>query len=283
MARRQIGTVSALARYPFKSMLGEHLDQLEFTEHGAIGDRAYALREVVTGQIASAKKFPRLFEFSAAYDSPPAPGRVNPLTITLPDSRKIHAEDPDAAEVISAALGREMKLERAESAKDERAGIDPATIFADVPFDKIFPGMKVMPDNFRLEKASFFDTAVMHVIATGTLRHMEKLAAGSNFDPRRFRPTILVDTGDRDDAFLEDDWTVGTLQVGDHLKIVAMQPALRCVMTTHPQQEPEREALQRDYAVLRTAAFHHQANVGVFASIGAGGTVRVGAPVYLVE
>jgi uncharacterized protein YcbX len=278
MARKQIGTVSDLARYPVKSMLGEHPEALEFTERGAIGDRAYALRELVTGQIASAKKFAKLFEFRAAYDSPPVAGRMNPITITLPDSRKIHVEDPEAAETISAALGRKMKLERAESAKGERAGIDPATIFADVGFEKIFPGMTTMPDNFRLEKASFFDTNVMHVIATGTLRHLSKLKAGSNFDPRRFRPTILVETGARDDAFIEDEWIGGTLEVGDGLKIVAMQPALRCVMTTHPQ-----ENLERDYAILRTAAFNHKANVGVFAEIGAGGKVRVGDPVYLVQ
>ncbi len=278
MARRQIGTVSELARYPVKSMLGEHPQELEFTKRGAIGDRAYALREVVTGQIASAKKFAKLLEFHAAYDSMPAAGARNPITITLPDSRKIHLEDAGAADAISAALGRKMKLERAESAKDERAGIDPATIFADVPLDKIFPGMKTMPDNFKLEKASFFDTNVMHVIATGTLRHLSKLTAGSNFDPRRFRPTIMVDTGARDDSFIEDEWIGGTLEVGDGLTVVAMQPALRCVMTTHPQ-----ENLERDYAILRTTAFHHKANLGVFASIGAGGKVRLGDPVYLVS
>src|SRR5208337_2598975 len=60
MARRMVGKVSALARYPVKSMLGEQLDELHFTERGAAGDRAYALRELVTRQIASAKKFPRL-------------------------------------------------------------------------------------------------------------------------------------------------------------------------------------------------------------------------------
>jgi len=91
MARRMIGKVSALARYPVKSMLGEQLDELHFTGRGAVGDRAYALRELVTRQIASAKKFPRLFEFRAAYDSAPAPDRAAPVTIELPGGRKIHA------------------------------------------------------------------------------------------------------------------------------------------------------------------------------------------------
>jgi len=279
MARRMIGKVSALARYPVKSMLGEQLDELHFTERGAVGDRAYALRELATRQIASAKKFPRLFEFRAAYDSAPAPERAAPVTIELPGARKIHAGDADSSELISAALGRKVRLERAASATGELAGIDPATVFGDLPVDKVFPGLTAatMPDYFALHKESFFDSAVMHVIASGTLRHMAKLAApGSVFDPRRFRPTILVDTGERDDAFIEDQWINATLEVGDGVRIVAMRPALRCVMTTHPQED-----LARDYAILRTAAFHHRANIGVFASIGAAGRVRVGDPVYL--
>lgn len=279
MARELVGKVSSLARYAVKSMLGEKLDKVLVTERGVVGDRAYALREVATRQIASAKKFPKLFEFRAGYDSPPAPGRPAPVTIELPDGRKIHAEDENASQLISEALGRKMILERSSSARAEHAGIDAATIFADVPIEKVIPGLtaETMPNHFALEKESFFDTAVMHVIASGTLRHMAKLAApGSIFDPRRFRPTIFVDSGERDDAFLEDDWIGGTLAVGSGLKIVALQPALRCVMTTHPQED-----LKRDYTILRTAAYHHRANVGVFASIGAAGQVKIGDPVYL--
>jgi len=274
-----IGKVGALGRYPVKSMLGEQLDELHFTERGAVGDRAYALRELATRHIASAKKFPRLFEFRATCDRAPASTQMAPVTIEMPGGRTIHAEDADASELISAALGRMVSLERATTACGELAGIDPATIFGDVPVDKVIPGLTaaMLPDCMPLEKESFFDTAVMHVIASGTLRHMAKLSApGSVFDPRRFRPNIFVDTGERDDAFLEDEWLGGTLEVGDRLRIVAMRPALRCVMTTHPQED-----LPRDYTILRTAAFHHQANVGVFASIGAAGGVRVGDPVYL--
>jgi hypothetical protein len=274
-----IGRVSALARYPVKSMLGEQLDELHFTERGAVGDRAYALRETATRHIASAKKFPRLFEFRAACDSAAASGSLPPVTIELPGGRKIHAEDADASELISAALGRKVSIERATTARGEMAGVDPATLFADVPVDKVFPGVTAAmpPDFVPLEKEGFFDSAVVHVVASGTLRHMAKLAAsGSVFDPRRFRPNIFVDTGERDDAFLEDEWIGGTLEVGDGVRIVEMRPALRCVMTTHPQDD-----LPRDYTILRTAALHHRANVGVFASIAAAGRVRLGDPMYL--
>src|SRR5260370_16450424 len=170
--------------------------------------------ELVTRQIASAKKFSKLREFRSSYGSPPAPGRAAPITIELPDGRKIHAEDPDAAEVISAALGRKMSLESSSTAHAEHAGIDAATIFADVPIEKVIPGLTVatMPDNFALEKESFFDAAVMHVIASGTLRHMAKLAApGSIFDPRRFRPPIFVASPPPAPAFFHPDCTAAPL------------------------------------------------------------------------
>jgi uncharacterized protein YcbX len=63
---------------------------------------------------------------------------------------------------------------------------------------------------------------------------------------------------------------------GGIVKIVAMQPALRCVMTMHRQEE-----LGRDLRIIRAAAQFHKATVGVFASVGATGTVRLGDPVYL--
>jgi MOSC domain-containing protein len=279
MDRWQIGVVASLWRHPVKSMLGEQLAQVLVTERGVIGDRAWALRELATRQIVSAKKFARMYAFRATCDEEPAPGRLAPVSIRLPDGSVIRAEDPDASEQIGAALGRKVKLERAEDAGREHAGIDPKTVFADVPVEKVIPGLtaQTMPADFGLAAGTFFDSAVMHVLASGTLRHMSRLtAAASIFDPRRFRPSIYVDTGAADDHFIEDDWLDGVLAVGESVRIASLRPALRCVMTTHAQDD-----LPQDYRVLRTAAYHHRANAGVFAAVAAGGMVRVGDPVFL--
>jgi len=50
------GVVSALHRYPVKSMLGEDVVQLEVDAHGAVGDRALALIDTATGKVATAKQ-----------------------------------------------------------------------------------------------------------------------------------------------------------------------------------------------------------------------------------
>jgi uncharacterized protein YcbX len=277
MARVKIGEVSALERFPVKSMMGEKPRNFEVGPGGVIGDRAYALREAATDRIASAKKWIQLFDCSARFESEPRAGALPPVRIELPGGKTLHAEDANASELISEAMNRKFRLERANAASAEHAGIDPKTVFGEVPVDKIFPGVtsETMPDHFALWKGTFFDTATMHLIATGTLAHMRKLTPGSDFDPRRFRANILVDTGSAADHFIEDDWLGGTLAIGD-VRIVSMQPALRCVMTTHPQQ-----GLPRDPAALRTVAVHHKANAGVFAWVGAPGAIGIGDSVYL--
>jgi uncharacterized protein YcbX len=116
-------------------------------------------------------------------------------------------------------------------------------------------------------------------LASGTLAHLRTLiGADAQLDPRRFRPNIFVETAPGAEGFMEDDWLEGTLEVGESVRIVQLRPTLRCVMTTHSQAD-----LVRDLRILRTAVQHHHDHVGVWASISAAGTVRVGDPVVLVR
>jgi uncharacterized protein YcbX len=280
MERRQIGVVQDLFRYPVKSMRGERLSAVDIGAHGVTGDRAYALREA-NGRIVTAKKWANMLEFGAHYDAPPVPGALAPLRITLSDGRTIQAQAPDASAMLSAVLGRPVVLERAQSEQPSHAEIDPATVFGDVPVEQVLPERTAatMPDSFALPPGTFFDSGSIHVLASGTLAHLRTLiGADVQLDPRRFRPNILVETTPGIEGFLEDDWLEGTLEVGESVRIVQMRPTLRCVMTTHQQAD-----LVRDLRILRTAAQHHHDHIGVWASIGAAGTVRVGDPVVLVK
>jgi uncharacterized protein len=280
MERRPIGMVKNLFRYPVKSMQGERLRVVDIGPQGVIGDRAYALREA-NGRVMTAKKWPTLLECAARYGVLPRPDALALLSITVPDGRNLQARDPNVSAVLSTMLGRPVVLERAQPDQHHRAAIDPSTVFGDVPVETLKPGYTAatLPDSRVLPPGRFFDAASLHLLASGTLAYLHTLMGGdAQVDPRRFRPNILIETEAGFEGFVEDRWLDGAFEVGERVRIVQLRPTLRCVMTTHRQAE-----LGRDLRLLRTAAQHHDAQVGVWASIGTPGTVQIGDPVVLVR
>lgn len=73
-----VGRISSLWRFPVKSMAGEQLLDAALTSRGFVGDRAYALIDVETGKVVSAKsakRFPDILSCRAAFlDAIPRPG-----------------------------------------------------------------------------------------------------------------------------------------------------------------------------------------------------------------
>jgi hypothetical protein len=260
-------------------MLGEQIRSLPISVCGGMGDRIWALRDLESARIASAKKYARLLEFRASYESSPtneAPGRVR---IEMPDGRMFDAEEAGVSEAISAVIGKPLRLERAQSHRREKTGIDPATVFGDVPVENLIPEhtAQTLPDYFELKEGSFFEKAALHVLASGSVDHLRRLQPEAAIDLRRFRPNLYIETGAEWTDFVEDAWLGGTLSVGATLRIDDMQPALGCVTTTLAQGD-----LPRDLGVLRTSAKHHGGCVGVFGAVQApGGLVRIGDSVSL--
>ena len=115
-------TVVGLWRYPVKSMMGEELNAAEVTDRGLVGDRQFALLDASTGKVAGAKnprKWGNFFDFRAAYVAPPKPGSELPtVRLTLPDGTVITSEEPDLAQTLSRALGREVLFARAQGAAE---------------------------------------------------------------------------------------------------------------------------------------------------------------------
>jgi uncharacterized protein YcbX len=263
--RHQIGIVQALWRYPVKSMRGEPLAVTLVTERGLAGDRQWALRELKYGGVMSARAWPMLLALKASCTGDPIRDDAIPVMIELPDCRAIAADDPSASATLSALLKREVQLERVRTTRPTQA-----------EFEAIMRG-EAMPPN-----RDFFDEDVIHILATGTLAHLRNLQGGSaDFDPRRFRANVIVDTGAAAPGFLEDQWLDGTIEIGgeagsgEPVRIAGIRPALRCAVITHPLDE-----LPHDPSILRTAHQHHQAYVGVFAAVAAAGTIRIGDPVW---
>ena len=59
------------------------------TPNGSVGDRAWALRDVTSGRIASAKKYPVLLNFRAKYVEEPTPSDPGRVLIEMPDGRTL--------------------------------------------------------------------------------------------------------------------------------------------------------------------------------------------------
>jgi uncharacterized protein len=283
-AQAALGSVVALWRYPVKSMMGEELNAADVTEGGLLGDRAYALVDSADGKVTSAKnprKWPRLFDFRAVLAGAPAVGRELPaVRITLPDGTTVSSEQPDAHRILSTALEREVALHGAVRRLQEvgaPASAGPQTGTA----EEYWPDMDGLDyrdtvTEFSLPEGTFFDCATVHVLTTATIDRLRELYPQGRFEARRFRPNIVVQPADGVTGFAENAWVGHTLAIGDTIRLNVTGPCPRCVMTTLPQGD-----LPKDAGILRTAAQHNQASVGVYASVLRGGTIRRGDAVRL--
>lgn len=279
-AKRLVGTVKELWRYPVKSMLGGTVSELLITEQGGLGDRAWALRDQRNGRIVSAKRMPRLLEFRAAYEMKPTPGSAGVVRIETPDGDTLYAGHEDASARISRILGRPVVLDNFADL-DEKTSIDRNTVFGDVPVSQMKPDWtpETMPDYFQLKSGSFLEIGAVFLLASGSVGHLRCLQGGTALiDRRRFRPNLYIDTGQVSGRFVEDDWLGGKLTIGGSVVLDKFAPTLWCVGSTLAQEE-----LPRDRSILRTIARGHQGCLGVYGSVASTGLIRVGDPVVLTD
>jgi MOSC domain-containing protein len=253
MAAPTLGSVSALWRYPVKSMQGEQISSAPITERGILGDRAYALLDRDTGHIASAKhprKWSALLACRAAFDEPPQLGAPLPsLRLTLPDGSVISSAQPDADKLLSHALGRAVALVThtvaAPTREADRTPLDD---------DSAEPVIRQETIAHAAPAGTFFDYAPLHILTTATLDHAQDLYPAGRFAISRFRPNIVVAPAEGQRGFVENAWIGQTLVIGAELRLRVIDPCPRCVVTTLAQAD-----LPHDPAILRTLGRHNTA------------------------
>ena len=277
------GSVVALQRYPVKSMIGEALNAVEVNEVGLLCDRAYAIVDSSDGKVASAKnprKWPDLFHFRADFvDFPQLGSKVPPVRITLPDGTLVTSDQADISQILSRVLSRTVTFDVVSRGRQESATISrPGSI---AKAEEYWPDIEGLDHrdtvtDFALPEGTFFDTAVVHVLTTATLDRLREEYPQGRFEARRFRPNIVVQTKIGEKGFVENAWIGKVLAIGDTVRLSVTSPCPRCVMTTLPQGD-----LPKDVGILRAAAQHNKANVGVYASVLQGGKVSRGDSVGL--
>lgn len=277
--------VESIWRYPVKSMVGEPLGSADITEAGMAGDRGWAVRDEIRGGIRGAKKIGGLMRLAARYDDRPG----GSVTITLPDGATVRSDAPEVHAVLSAVLDHEVTLWPLAPAEDldhyRRGAPDTDDIIAELrdmfgrTDDEPLPDLSVFPPEvieFESPPGTYLDAYPILVMTTSAMRSLADALPDSQVDIRRFRPNLLVDTGE-EPGHPELGWQGRSLEVGGvELELVAGCP--RCVMVTRAIDD----ALPADQAVLRHVVRDLDQLVGMYARVTTPGSVRVGDGVTLI-
>lgn len=264
------GTVATVWRYPVKSMRGEELNAADINAQGMAGDRGYAVIDVETGKVASAKhpkKWRRLFDCLAMLRPNLTDGHDTPLQVLLPDGARAVGGTNDIDERLSAMLGRAVRLTTAVPAAPQLEEYWP---------DVAGRARQNTVTDEAMPTGTFFDGALIHLMTTATLDALRRLYPEGRFEVRRFRPNLVVASAAAETRFVENDWINRTLAIGKDLRLKVTGPCARCVMTTLPQGD-----LPEDAGILRTAVQHNRAAVGVYATVLAPGRVVRGDEILI--
>jgi uncharacterized protein YcbX len=275
--------VGELWRYPVKSMVGERVDRIDIDAGGVVGDRTWATRDEVRGGIRGAKKIKGLMAFRARYD-----GEGSAVIITTPTGEDIHSDDADRDARLSAALGHEVTLWPLQPAADldhyRRGAPDNEDMMEELravfgrEADEPLPDLGVFPPEvleFESPPGTYLDAYPLMIMSTSALNSIAAAVPESVVDVRRFRPGLVIDTGDAE-GHPEFDWVGRTMTVGGAVLEIGA-PCPRCVMVTHAVGDD----VPADRAVLRHIVRELDQNVGVYATVVTPGTVTTGDTVTL--
>jgi len=275
--------VDQIWQYPVKSMLGGRVDAAELASNGVVGDRMFALFDLERDAIASGRKVPGIVKLAAAYTSDGG------VLVTVPGGSTIASTSTDVDEHLSAAVGHPVSL----SAKPEASATDHwrhgkpdsddmmanlRTIFGRLP-DEPLPDFSVFPPEmleFEYPPGNYFDCYPLMIMTTSALRSLREALPDSAVDERRFRPSLVIDTGD-EPGHPEFGWTGRDVRIGDAV-VHIRDGCPRCVMVTREFADD----MPADRGVLRHVVKDLGQNVGVYATVVRAGAVRAGDSVEFV-
>lgn len=264
-------------------MAGHALQHAHLGENGIPGDRCWTLKDEERGGIKGGKRFPALMGMSASLDCEPEPERPSPpVSITLADGTQLSSGDTNINDQLSTAVGAPVSLwpllskdqldhyRRSPPAEgtDQEAAF--REVFARLP-DEPLPDLSLFPQelmSYESPPGTYFDAFPLLVMSTSALAAMAAFRADSQFDVRRFRPNIVVDTAAA--GYPEDTWAGQTASLGS--AVVQFEMACpRCVMTTHGFGD-----LAKDPGIMRALVQANNGNLGIYASVVTPGEFKVG-------
>jgi uncharacterized protein YcbX len=237
----EIGRISAIFRYPVKSMAGESLDVANLGWHGIEGDRRLAFRRLADKSgfpWLTASKLPQLLLYKP-FRSDSNSCEQLPTHVRTPDGQEFELQSEELRKDVSSRYGSDLEL------------------------------MNL--------KHGIFDEGSVSVISLGTVSSIER-ESGRDIDLRRFRPNIVIETGDGK-PFEEDRWVGRTLLFGEATLGAAVRVTLRderCVMVNF-----DPDTVERDSNVMKTVVRMNENCAGVYGTVVKAGELHVGEVVTL--
>ena len=245
----ELGRISAIFRYPVKSMAGESLETARLGWHGIEGDRRLAFRRL-TDQSEfpwlTASKLPQLLlykPFRLDTNATSKNGELLPTHVRTPDGKEYELRSDELRQDVSSRYGSEVEL------------------------------MNL--------KAGIFDESPISVISLGTV-HSVARESGRGVDLcdlRRFRPNVVIETNGAG-PFEENGWVGRTLMFGEGnsraASIAVTMKDERCVMVNF-----DPDTAERDSEVMKTVVRMNENYAGVYGAVVRAGELRVGQVVTL--
>src|SRR5271154_3248047 len=285
---RVIGTIKEIWRYPVKSMAGERMQHANVGALGIYGDRGWAIRDEKAGEIRNARKLPALLHCVARFIREPSEGDVPPRKSRCPTARHFAPTPPEAGERLSELLGRSVPIwpKQPPSERDFLRRGKPDNPDMPAELREVFgrleseplPDLSTLPEQilkFTSPFGTFFDAFPFHVLTTASLSALAGINPGADFDSRRFRPNVLIETASGIEGLVEAEWSGRTIRIGA-TRIKLEMPTVRCVIPTLDQPQ-----LKKDPSVLRTIVRDAAQNLGAYAPIANAGTIALGDEVAL--
>lgn len=242
----RIGTLTAIRRYPVKSMRGEDLSEVRVTYAGLSGDRVYAF--VDTANTSSfpwmtARKgrewilfHPRFLDPAPATEETPFPERYT-VEVVTPEGERFRVDAAEFTQSLENRFGRSFRL--------------------------------------RFSERSMTDAQPVSIFGLSTVRALSE-ETGESLDARRFRANFYVRWAD-DRPFFEDTLIGQHVRIGETVTVAALKKDERCVMIT---LDPD-SALPLP-KLLECVARNHAGCAGIYGAVLSEGIVRVDDPVYSI-
>ena len=262
-------------RYPVKSMIGGVVESATLDVDGIVGDRLWAVRDDELGVIGNTRKMGALMQLAAVAEPDGS------VTITLPDGSTTSSRSSDAGAVLSAHLGQPVSLWARPSAADldfyRRAPFTGDDLMAELRSifaredDEPLPDFGKFPEvSIETPPGALYDCYPLMLMSTSALRALAAAVPQSVIDVRRFRPSLVVDTGDQP-GHPEFDWAGRRFAIGTAV-VEVLNDCPRCAAITK-QISPDVPA---DRSILRHVVKDLGQAVGVYATVVQPGVVTVG-------